>query len=109
NPARFPHGAAGSPGHGQGGGTAGGHDRTYICLRAAPGRVTAGRGHVAAGPAAVGGGRDGVPAGYTTAGDVYVPACADSGCCVSVVAAESPATGPPAHCTGVRSPFPRHR
>jgi class 3 adenylate cyclase len=47
--------AARSPGHGQGGGAAGGHDRPHVCLRATPGRLPAGRGHGAAGSAAVGG------------------------------------------------------
>ena len=87
DPARLPHGAAGSSGRSQRGGAARCHAGTHVYLRAAPGRIAAGRGHVAAGPAAVGRGGAGVPAGGDATGDVPVQARADPGRRLSVATA----------------------
>ena len=70
-------------------GPTGRRHRADVCLRAAPGRRPAGRGDLAAGAAAVGGGGVGVPAGSAAAGDLHLQACPDPGRRLSVAAARA--------------------
>ena len=101
------HGAAGSPEYGQSGGTTRRDHWSHVCLYPAPGRGSLGRRDVAAGPAAVGGGRTRVPARCPAPGDLHVQACADPGCRLSVTPQEHAPAVSSAHCPGLGSPVPR--
>ena len=72
----------------------------------AAGRLTLGRGHLAAWAAPAGGGRVPVPAGAAATGDIPLQARPDPGGSVSVVAAQHPPAAPSAHCPGIRGTFP---
>ncbi|MBI3330038.1 MAG: tetratricopeptide repeat protein [Nitrospinae bacterium] len=98
--ARLADGAAGSPGDREGPGATWGDAGARVCLRPAAGCLSMGRGYLATGAAAVGGGGVPVPAGAAAAGDVSLQARPDPGCSLSVVAQEHTAAVPSAHCPG---------
>ena len=109
HPARLAHGAAGSPGSGEGPGPTRGDPGARVFLRAAARRGPVGGGDRAPGTAPVGGRGVPVPAGGAAAGHLHVQACAHPGRGLSVVAAEHPPAVPSAHCPGVGGPVPGDR
>src|SRR5262249_10035378 len=99
--ARFAHGSARSVRLSETGGATGGGGGARVWLRGAPGGLACRGGGVAAGTGAARRRRIALPAWASTTGTVQVQTCADPRGCLSVVAAEHPATVPPADCPGV--------
>src|SRR5262249_58373452 len=102
-------GSLGSLVHRKGDRTAGSDPGAGILVRTAPRGLTLRRGDLTTRATTVSGSGTRVSTGGSSAGDLFLQACADSGCGLSITSEEQTPATPPADCSDLGGTLSRHQ